>query len=261
MTLLFISLRFLDILDIFLVAVILHQLYRIIKGSVAINIFAGIFALYLLWLIVKALEMELLSSILGQFIGVGVIALIIVFQQEIRRFLVVVGARYMQNNRFSFDRFFSDNTGDQTEIKKYIDEIIKAFKVFSATKTGALIVVSKSAELRTYADSGTIINSEINSRLIESLFFKNSSLHDGAVIIVGNRIKAAGCVLPVTQQTELPQGIGLRHKAAVGMSEETQALIIIVSEETGKYSYALSGNLYKNVTLGELRNQLIKELS
>lgn len=251
---LFINIRFFDILDIVLVAVLLYQLYRLIRGTVAINIFIGIFSLYLIWLIVKAFKMELLSTIMSQFISVGVIVLIVVFQQELRRFLIVIGTRYFKSKKFSIEKMFTLNPR-YVSINE-IESIVHACENMSHSKTGALIVVSHAAELRTYTHTGDAINAEVSSRLLENLFFKNSPMHDGAVIIIGNKIRAARCILPVSNSPNLPPQFGLRHRAALGMSEETDTLIIIVSEETGSMSYARDGKLIDNVTTKELTRQL-----
>jgi len=231
-TILFITVRFLDLVDIFLVAFLMYQIYMLIRGTVAINIFVGIFSVYLLWLIVKALNMNLLSSILGQFIGVGVIALIIVFQQELRRFLLMIGTRYIFNRKFSFEQLFSYN--HQAINKFNLNAIINACKRMSKSKTGALIVIATKSELSTYVQTGDIINADISNRLLESIFFKNNPLHDGAVVIVGNKIKAARCVLPLSNRTDLPADLGLRHRASIGLTEITDAIVIAVSEESGR---------------------------
>lgn len=251
---LFINIRFFDVLDIVLVAVLLYQVYRLIKGTVAINIFIGIFSLYSIWLIVKAFKMELLSTIMSQFISVGVIVLIVVFQQELRRFLIVVGTRYFKSKKFSIEKMFTLNP--RYVSINVIDSIVHACENMSRTKTGALIVVSHAAELRTYTHTGDTINAEVSSRLLENLFFKNSPMHDGAVIIVGDKIRAARCILPVSGTTNLPAQFGLRHRAAIGMSEETDTLVIIVSEETGSISVARDGKLIENVTSKDLIRQL-----
>lgn len=255
----FITIRILDILDILLVAFLLYQVYMLIKGTVAINIFIGIFSVYLIWLLVKALKMQLVSTILGQFMGVGVIALIIVFQQEIRRFLLLIGTRKIFKNRtLLFERLFSFNIKSTSEID--IQSIVKACENLSRTKTGALIVISKKTELRTYTQTGDIINAAISSRLLETIFFKNNPLHDGAVIIVGDKIKAARCVLPVSENINLPPQLGMRHRAALGMSQATDTLVIVVSEQTGSVSYAKSGEINTNTGFIELSQLLEKEL-
>lgn len=251
---LFIQIRFFDVLDIVLVAILLYRVYKLIKGTVAINIFIVIFSLYLIWLLVKAFKMELLSTIMSQFISVGVIVLIVVFQQELRRFLIVIGTRYFKSKRFSFEKMFTLNP--RYVSINAIDSIVTASENMSKTKTGALIVVSHAAELRTYTHTGDNINAEVSHRLLENLFFKNSPMHDGAVIIVGDKIRAARCILPVSNSPTLPAKFGLRHRAALGMSEETETLVIIVSEETGIVSIAKDGQLTENISGKELTRQL-----
>lgn len=254
----FISLRILDVLDILLVAFLLYQLYQLIKGTTAINIFIGIFSFYLLWLIVKALNMSLLSSILGQVIGVGVIALIIVFQQEIRRFLLIVGSRYMSNTRTSLESLISFSKKPATS-KVKINSIVKACTNLSALKTGALIVISKKSRLDAYLRTGDTIMAATSSRLIESIFFKNNPLHDGAIIINEDIIVAARCVLPVTEQLNIPANFGMRHRAALGITEKTDAIVIIVSEETGNISFGKDGEIETNVGPNRLFNLLEQE--
>lgn len=254
----FITIRFLDILDILLVAFLFYQIYNLIRGTTAINIFIGIFSLYLLWLIVKALNMSLLSSILGQVIGVGVIALLIVFQQEIRRFLLIISTRYIRSRKFSFDNIFS--FGEKNDKKVNIDAIVNACTNMSAFKTGALIAISKKTDLLSFIRTGDTINADTSSRLLESIFFKNSPLHDGAVIIKNEKIIAARCVLPATDKIDLPPQYGMRHRAALGIAEKTDAIVILVSEETGAISFAKEEEIETNIGPNRLRKILEKEL-
>lgn len=248
----------LDIVDILLVAFIIFQLYRIIKGTAAFSIFIAVFFIYLFWLIVKALNMKLVSSLLGQVIGVGVIALIIVFQQEIRRFLLVMSNRYIRNSRFSLRRLFS-SVSDEHGGPTVAEEIVRASESMSVKKTGALIVIGRQSRLDLYTEGGEILKSRISAELLETIFFKNTPLHDGAVLIEDGMILAARCPLPVTDQITLPAHFGMRHRAAIGMSEHTDALVIIVSEETGRISVADSGNIRQKLTPNELRNILLME--
>ncbi|MDY0202081.1 MAG: diadenylate cyclase CdaA [Bacteroidales bacterium] len=252
---LFISIRVLDIIDILLVAFLLYQIYVLIKGTVAINIFMGIFSLYLFWLIVKALNMELLSSILGQIIGVGVIALIIVFQQEVRRFLLLIGTRYFSKNRFSIERLFRIKT-EKYDTPVNIEAIVRACRNLAEQKNGALIVIAQDSNLQLYAETGDIINAETSSRLIENIFFKNSPLHDGAMIIQNNLIHAVRCILPLSEKTDLPASYGLRHRAAIGISEITDVLVVVVSEETGKISFVKNGTIDMHLAPLKLREAL-----
>jgi diadenylate cyclase len=248
----------LDIIDIFLVAIILFQLYRLIRGTAAFSIFLGIFFIYLFWLIVKALNMELISALLGQIIGVGVIALIIVFQQEVRRFLLVLGNRYMSSRRFSSGRLFSSVNVGQGNADD-AEEIVRACESMALNKTGALIVIERKSSLDIFCDGGEVLKSRISAGLLETIFFKNTPLHDGAVVIQNGIIVAARCLLPVTDQVNLPSRFGMRHRAAVGMSEHSDALIVVVSEESGFITVVDSGQIRENLTANQLRNILLTE--
>lgn len=242
----FITIRFLDILDIFLVALLLFQLYRLIKGTVAFNIVIGLFSMYLLWLVVRALNMELLGSIMGQFIGVGVMALIVVFHPEIRKFLVFIGTNYNVNRVLQLDKLFG--TGKVKSInEEQIENLVDACVSMAKSKTGALIVIAGNSELNEQIKSGEKINAKISSSLIRTIFFKNTPLHDGAIVIKDNKIVAAGCILPLTQK-ELDKVLGLRHRAAVGITETTDAVTIIVSEERGTISFAKDGEIKRRIS-------------
>lgn len=251
---LFIHIRFLDLLDILLVAILFYQLYRLIRGTIAINIFVGIFGVYLFWLLVKALNMELLSSILGQFIGVGVIALIIVFQQEIRKFLLILGGRFRTKQWGFFSKYFAKETKRWAD--EEIAEVVLSCVSMAESRTGALIVFARKSELDAVIETGDILNADISSRLLGSIFFKNSPLHDGAVIIMDNKIKAARCILPTTENIYMPAKYGMRHRAAVGMTEKTDALAVVVSEETGEISLSVEGELLSGLKPEELQTRL-----
>ncbi len=256
----FLSIGWLDILDILLVSLLLYQLYKLMRGSVAIKIFLGILSLYLFYLVVKSAQMELLASILGQFMGVGVLATIILFQQEIRKFLLVIGKTTSFKSGDSF--FKSFNLWKQQDAGGYsVSSIIDAIKAMSKTSTGALIVFTRDSELKFYVDSGDLIDAEISNRLLLSIFNKYSPLHDGAVIIHKDRIRAARCILPVSENDNLPAQFGLRHRAAVGMSEITDTLIVVVSEETGEMSVAENGVVSKNLSSMEIRARINEYLS
>ncbi|MBW6535820.1 MAG: diadenylate cyclase CdaA [Mariniphaga sp.] len=242
----FITIRFLDILDILLVALLLYQLYRLIKGTVAFNIVIGLFSLYLLWLIVKALNMQLLGSIMGQFIGVGVLALIIVFHPEIRKFLVFIGTNYNVNRVLSLDKLFGTNKGKTVEDEQ-IEILTEACFSLSRSKTGALIVIARTSELADQIRTGELLEAQISSSLLRTIFFKNTPLHDGAVIIKNNNIVAAGCILPLTQR-DVDKTLGLRHRAAIGITENTDAVAIIVSEERGSVSFAEGGEIKRRIS-------------
>ena len=256
----FIPIRLLDILDIVLVALILYQLYRLIKGTVAFNIVIGAFSLYLLWVIVKALDMELLGSIMGQFIGVGILALIIVFHPEIRKFLVFIGTNYNVNRILSLDKLLGITKSKEIN-QEQIENIVDACATMAKSKTGALIVITGELELKDQINTGEQINAKITSLLIQTIFFKNSPLHDGAIIIRENNIAAAGCILPLTQK-KLDKMLGLRHRAAVGITEATDAIAIVVSEEKGTISFTKRGEIKRNIskeTLFSLLNENISD--
>jgi len=255
----FLDFGIIDLIDIIVVAFLLYKLYMLIKGSVAINIFTVIAIIYFIWLMTKALNMRLLSSILGQFIGVGVLALVIVFQPEIRRFFLLIYSEYMSKFNFSFEKLFGRFIKQKPGVKVY--SITKACVNMSKSKTGALIVISNDSPLETYTNSGIKLNAITTSALIENIFFKNSPLHDGAMIIVRDRIMAASCILPVSENSGLPSNFGLRHRAAMGISEATNTLTIVVSEETGEISYFKNSRYLKNISLIQLRKILEKEFS
>jgi len=253
-----IDIRFIDIIDIVLVAIIFYQLYKLIRGTSALSIFIGIFIIYMFWLIVKALNMELIGALMGQVIGVGVIALIIVFQQEVRRFLLVIGNRYMNRRRFSFGKIFS-TVEEETGSPKEAEEIVRATESMASKKTGALIVLGRKSSLDIYSEGGERIDAIISAELLETIFFKNSPLHDGAVLIEDGKIFAARCPLPITDRISLPPRFGMRHRAAIGISEHTDALVVVVSEESGHITVAEGGEMKEHITPNELRQILLKE--
>lgn len=253
----FLDIRLIDLIDIFLVAYLMFRLYKLIKGTVALNIMIGIFAFVLFWLLIKAFNMELSSSIMDNFVNVGVLAFIVVFQQEIRRFLLLLGSKYNLSSKFSMDKVFMSDSKGMMDI--YNTPVIRACVSLAKTKTGALIVISKSSELVDYVQTGELINGVISTQLLENIFFKNSPMHDGAVIITSNKVKAAGCILPVSQNTSLPKKVGLRHRAAMGITEATDAVAIVVSEETGRISFFSKGNMEMGVSEEELKELLSKK--
>ncbi len=253
----FIDFRILDAIDILLVAFLLYQLYRLIKGTVAINIFLGVASIYLIWKLVEALQMELLTEILGQFIGVGVIALVIVFQQEIRKFLLLLGSTNFTRKRKFFRQL--KILRNDTEEELDLSAIVEACNHFAETRTGALIVLERKSRLGSYVDTGTYINGHVSVGLLESIFNKYSPLHDGAVIINKNKLLAAGCILPVTERTSIPSRFGLRHRAALGIAEKTDALTVIVSEETGGISLAVNDR-FERIAKGQLKEKLAAHL-
>lgn len=252
----FIDFSIKDLVDILLVAYLLYQTYRLMKDSGSINIFIGILVFIGCWLVVsQVLEMRLLGSIFDKLVSVGVLALIILFQDEIRKFLVTLGSHKKMG---SFFRFLTKAKQEKTEIND-IMPIVMACMNLSKGKVGALIVFEKDMPLKEIIRTGEIINADINQRLIENIFFKNSPLHDGAMIISHKRIEAAGCILPVSHDLNIPKDLGLRHRSALGVSQETDALAIIVSEETGGISAAYKGQFHLRLTAEELERILTKE--
>lgn len=238
----FITIRFWDVLDIILVAFILYQLFNVVKGTVAIRIFLGIAAVYLFWKLVEAAQMEMSAEILGQFIGVGVIALIIVFQQELRRFLLLIGTSGSFYET-EFTRKWLAWGRNEKKIETDFQVISRACEQMAKTHTGALIVITRNTGLDNFADSGEILNAKISMDLLQSIFFKNSPLHDGAVIIHRNAIQAARCILPVSHNANIPGSRGLRHRAAIGITEQSDAVAITVSEQSGDMSIAINGEI------------------
>lgn len=255
----FLEVTWVDSIDIALVSILLYQVYKLIRGSIAMNIFLGILALYLIYLIVRAAQMELLSTILGQFMGVGVLAMIILFQPEIRKFLLVIGrgTEFRENIFKTIANWRQDyHYHDDFDIH----EITEAAKTLKASKTGALIVFSRDTELKFYAQTGDALEAAVNKRLLLSIFNKHSPLHDGAIIVYKGRIKAARCVLPVSENDHLPPNFGLRHRAAVGMSETTDTLIMAVSEETGRLILARNGKYIKGLKLKQVEQKILEYL-
>ena len=251
----FVPFTFIDLIDIILVAAIMYWIYRMTKGTNAPYILSGIIAVYLLWVVVRALNMELLSSILGQLISVGAIALIIVFQPELRRFLQMIG---MRQKHFNFiTRIFSSS---DDEVQTNIIPIVTACREMAETKTGALIVIGQRSDLRLIAEGGIALDAKVSTSLLENIFFKNAPLHDGAVLIEGDRIVAAKCILPVTQSA-VPKSYGTRHRAAIGMSEISDAIILVVSEETGGISITQNGEIRRDIAPSHLQQILQRYLT
>ena len=250
----FVPFTFIDLIDILFVAYIMYWIYRTTKGTNAPYIISGIIVVYLLWVIVKTLNMELLSTILGHIISVGAIALIVVFQPEIRRFLQKIG---MSQKRFNFiSRIF--NHGSKIA-ETNLQPLVVACREMSDTKTGALVVIGQQSDLSLITEGGICLDAKISSQLIHNIFFKNSPLRDGAVVIEGDRIVAARCILPVTQ-SDVPKSFGTRHRAAIGMSEISDAIILVVSEETGAISIANNGRINLNIPSDRLGAVLQKYL-
>ena len=245
-----------DALDILLVAFLLYKTYKLMKSSGSINVFTGILVFIVIWVIVsQVLQMRLLGSIFDKLVSVGVIALIVLFQDEIRHFLLTLGSRHHSSSIF---RFLKGNKQKVTN-KEDIMPIVMACLSMSKGKVGALIVIEKGFPLDEIVHTGDVIDANINQRLIENIFFKNSPLHDGAMIISNKRIKAAGCILPVSHKLNIPKELGLRHRAALGVSQETDAMAVIVSEETGGISIAYQGEFYLKLTAEELERMLTND--
>ena len=250
-----------DLLDIILVATLLYYAYKLLKGTVAINIFIGIILIYLVWRGTVLLDMELLSSIIGGFMSVGIIALIVVFQPEIRKFLLMVGSANLSKKGSFLEKikFFKNQKleRDTTDIKS----VISACYNMSETKTGALIVIERSNNLNFLENSGDEMNISVTQPILESIFFKNSPLHDGAIIISDNIIKATRVVLPINNETKISSNFGLRHRAAVSITEKTDAVALVVSEENGNISYIKSGAFLDFNSQDELEKLLEKDIS
>jgi TIGR00159 family protein len=246
-----------DFIDILLVALLLYYTYKLMRESGSINVFSGILIFVLIWLVVtQILEMKLLGTILNQLVSVGVIALIVLFQDEIRRFLLTLGTHRQIS---AIIKLFTSNNKEKKNINEDIMPIVMACISMSKQKTGALIVVEHNMPLNEIIRTGEVIDADINQRLIENIFFKNSPLHDGAMIIRKKRIRAAGCILPVSHDLNIPKELGLRHRAAMGISQESDAHAIIVSEETGSISIAYHGQFYLRLSAEELESLLTKE--
>ena len=255
----FLEFSFLDLVDITLVALLLYYIYRLVKGTVAINIFIGIIVIYIIWELTKALHMDVLSGILGKFISVGVFALIVVFQQEIRKFLLMIGS-----TKFFTDSTFLQNFNFlQTKLKTNTDvnTILTACIKLATTKTGVLLVIERKNNLDFVKNTGDEMNISITQPILESIFYKNSPLHDGAVIIEGNNITATRVILPISNNQNIPNRFGLRHRAAIGITEKTDALALLVSEETGQISYVKNGEFVLFENTDELKTILNNDLA
>lgn len=254
----FLHFSFIDLLDILLVATLLYYIYKLLKGTVAINIFIGIAFVVIVWKITQALQMEMLSSLLGALIGVGAIAILIVFQPEIRKFLLLIGSANIANRHHFLKQLNFLKSEIQTSMD--IDAVIAACEAMALTKTGAIIVLERNHNLDFVKVTGDSILAEINQPILESIFFKNSPLHDGAVIIKDNNIIAARVILPLSNK-KLPSRFGLRHRAAVGITEKTDALCLVVSEESGKISYIKDGEFMLFKSNNELSEQINYDLN
>lgn len=248
-----------DVVDIVLVAALLYYIYKLVKGTVAINIFIGIVIIWSLWKLTELLQMKMISSMVGGFMNIGLIALIIVFQQEIRKFLLMIGSTNFASKR-NFIRHFKFLKQEAVPTDTDVESIVGACGKMARSKTGAIIVIEKTNSLDFVRFSGDAMNIEITQPILESIFFKNSPLHDGAVIIQDNYITATRVILPVSNDRNIPLRFGLRHRAAVGITEKTDAICLVVSEETGSISYIKNGEFVPYKGLEELTNAINKDL-
>ena len=260
----FLPIRIWDILDIVIVGFLIYQIYKLLRGSVAFNIFIGVILVYVLFWLVNMLKMDLLSSLLGQFVSIGVLMLLIIFQPEVRRFLLILGNSTLRQRSNFFNRLFSGrlNIFEGNVLPQNAVELNKAILRMSRSKTGALIVFANNTNLEYFSNSGVQLDALISQPLIESIFSKESPLHDGAVIISSNKIYAASCILPLSTNPDLPKSAGLRHRAAVGVTENTNVAAFVVSEETGAISYAVGGKLERRISedqLEKLLNELVND--
>ena len=255
----FLDFNFLDLLDILIVGYLIYRIYKLLRGSIAFNIFVGIVILYAIWGLVSLLKMDMLSSILGQFVNVGFIIIIIIFQPEVRRFLLLLGNTTLGSRTNFFSRWLTRNLSTSENKQSALQEIKSALLRLSKEKTGALIVFSRNLDLDTIGHSSVSLDANISQLLLISIFQKESPLHDGAVVIGKGKIIAAGCILPVSESSRLPGSAGLRHRAGLGVTERTNTAAFVVSEETGAISYAEEGNMEFALTEARLNNLLFKQ--
>lgn len=247
-----------DFVDIFCVALLLYYIYRLMKESRSLNVFIGIMVFIVVWLFVsQILEMRLLGSIMDKLVSVGVIAIIILFQEEIRKFLYNLGAHRRVNGIIRL--FVSGDNKDKVDMESIMPVVMACMNMGKA-RIGALIVIERISSLDDIVETGDIIDANINQRLIENIFFKNSPLHDGAMVISKKRIRAAGCILPVSHSIDIPKELGLRHRAAMGISQDSDAIAIVVSEETGRISVAIKGQFHLRLSAEQLESILTREL-
>jgi diadenylate cyclase len=257
----FLPVSFWDILDILIVGYLMYQIYRLLRGSIAFNIFIGVLTLFVVYWLVKQLKMELLSAVLGQFVSLGVLILIIIFQPEVRRFLLFLGSTTLRQRSNFWGRFLDRNFDDNLRQRRSALSLKNAMLRMSRSKTGALIVMASDVNLDGLVNNGVQLDAQISEPLIESIFNKSSPLHDGAVIIENNLLKMASCILPVSENPDLPKSAGLRHRAAVGITEKAAVASFVVSEENGVISYAYNGQLERKLNEERLEALLTKHLN
>lgn len=252
------QIRFVDILDIFIVALLIFELYRLLKGTNVIRIFWAVLVIYVAWRLFDLLNMRFCSQILGGIMSIGLITLVIVFQPEIRKFLLMIGTKTQLTGDTVFKRlqFWRSDVSKRAGFN--LEPYIQSCMHMSQSKTGALIIFKRANEVEELVRTGEVVNAVASAPLIETLFFKNSPLHDGAVIVRGNQILAARCILPVTSRIDIDPNLGLRHRSAIGVTEQLDVLAVIVSEETGAISYALGGEIHHDVGIVHLRQALEK---
>lgn len=255
----FLNINWTDVLDVFLVSILLYQVYILVRGSIASRVFLGYLFVYVFYLVVKGLGLGLLTAILQYFMGVGAVALIVIFQQEIRRFLLIIGKSTIYTNNDFIKKFMGASALDFKT--KNLKEIVDASKTIASNFNGALIVVNKRDDLGRFIETGELLDARVSKPLLASLFNQYSELHDGAVVIVDGRLKAARCVLPVADGVDVPSSLGFRHRAAMGMSEATDAVVIVISEQTGKISLAVDGELHGGIPVSELQHRLEEYLA
>ena len=250
---------FINVIDIILVAILLYYVYKLVKGTAAINILVGIVIIYLIWKLTDILEMNILSNLLGQFISVGVFALIVVFQQEIRKFLLMLGSNNLTNNKLYF-KYINIFKPSREINQMNIEEFLKSCQKLVKTKTGALFIIERNNSLDFIKNTGDNLYLEISAPIIESIFYKNSPLHDGAVLIDGNFITAARVILPVSENKNINSRLGLRHRAAFGITEKTDAIAIVISEENGKISFIKNGEIFSHKNNENLKTMIEAEM-
>lgn len=257
----FLEITFVDVLDILLVAVLLFYLYRLVKGTVAINIFVGIVIIYLIYKLTDALDMDVLSNILGNFISVGFFALIVVFQQEIRKFLLLIGSTNFTSSRNVVRYFKFLNQNQNLDSSLNISDLLKACENMASSKTGAIIVLERNNNLDFLKNTGEKAKIEVSQYILESIFFKNGPLHDGAIIIKENNITSTRVILPVSDSSDIPARYGLRHRAALGVSEKTDAVVLVISEQSGLLSYVKDGAFVSFSDTKELKRIILEDLA
>jgi uncharacterized protein (TIGR00159 family) len=250
-----------NIIDILLIGVISFQLYRLLKGSLAFNMLIGLLTIYICWLIVRMLGMPLMEGLLGEFTKIGFLVILIVFQQEIRKFLLLIGKNSFFGDNKSLIKFLFKNWRIEQSFHTNYANIVDACETLAGARTGAIIIFPKTSEMKFIGTSGELLNALITKRLLLSIFNKQSPLHDGAVIIANNRIKAANCILPVSDNPEIQNKYGLRHLSAIGITEQTDAIALVVSEERGSISIAKGGKFYENMNAQEINDFLTKEFA